>query len=682
MEVVLLIGTNVKSTNYTVIFNSQFLELKQQNTLSLFSLPSLLSIMFYYLLQVLFNLLFVESIRIYCNCLLNRKNLKSRAFPYYIGSDQQQDSNFLRYIRWSRSKYLTFGLAYIVPALFCCLVLLFVDDSLKLFIESFSLIEPPYSSLTSNQTNLLSILPSITQTPEDNYPKLGLLALCFMFTTFVLLMTVILIFIAVKGWTQHFSLGKLNDLNKLGSTSSYSNSLATNYNQLTLNSLKQNGTSGPQIPQLNTLAGLNNIDNSFLSSQLDPSLLPNSNAKRATIVLLIIVLIGQMICWMIWLAICHLNSRLNVRLDFHQFVDLEFQENSSIGGILQILIATFSVINVAQSLFILASAFHKNNKINSSSIDPTERNLFNSKLQFQKWLPICVRKTGASPLPLIGGNQLSSSALNSSASIQHIQQSQLMIQPNNGTNQQSVFFYTLDPNQLNNQPGDLNNQQNLNQPPSPIIKLNNSNLLNHHHTMMNRNSNNYLARDINTMYRPAKHNDYLLANSTTNRLLNANNINSKSQHNLAPYLQQQHQQKKPQFYSTNQRFSIPDVNPYAPPVPIDDHRLNEQLINNNLVNNGQDDYEEVMPNFNYLNSNIVQPGNSILNATNSVILNRNAQNTLRMLNNKNSSKPNSINCDNSFNNIPILNNNYNNQQQFEIEQDIYESVESPCIYTR
>ena len=705
MEIILLIASNKKSINYSNIFNSP------NQPLSVLSVPSLLAILFYYLLQVLFNLLLIESIRIYCNYLLNRRTLKSRGYIYYTGTDQQIDSNLLKYIRWSRSKCLTYGLAYLLPLLSCCLILLFVEDGLKFFISSLLLIEPPVSSLTTPSNQVPP--PIVNQImPEDNYPQLGLLILCFAFTYLVLFMAILLIFIAAKGcWRlqRNFTLGKLNDSHKFGSSTTYSNTLSTaNYNQLTLNSLKQNGTSGPQIPQINTLSAMNNnIDNSLCSAQLDPGYLLTNYTKRATMKLLIIVLIGQTFGWSIWLALCHLNSRLNAHLDDHQFNDADQQEQHALSAILQVLVVIFACLNIAQSIFVLASAFHKNHKINSSSIDATDRNLFGSKMQFGlKCLPICVRKTGASPLPLIGGNnQLSSSALNSAAS--SIQQSQLMIQPNIGsTGQQPVYFYSLDPNQLNSQSNQLNNQPV--QPSSPIIKLNNTNF---HTMMLNRNTNNYLTRDVNTMCRQAaKHNDYLLANTTTtnNRILNG----SKSQHNLVPYLIQQQQQSRPQSYaSSNQRFQ--DVNPYAPPVLIDDHRLNEHLINENLLtnqlSNDQGDYEEVLPaNFDYLNSTIVQPGqqqqqtNILLNAANSAaIMNRHSQAAAVRLStnlngNKNStsSRTNSTNSDNpnSFNNLQQYIPNYNtnghstllhqNGQQFESEQDIYESVESPCIYTR
>lgn len=721
MEVIILIETNQQNINYTNIFNKNQPIDDHNEQLTILSVPSLLSIIFYYLIQLLFNLLLIESIRIYSNYLLNRRTLKTRGYLFYTGNgDQHQQikSNLLNYIRWSRSKYLTYGIAYILPLISCGLILLFVDDSLKFFISSLLLIEPPISNnnLSSSTINQLPPPPpSIINnhfTPEDNYSQLGLLILCFALTYFVLFLAILLIFVAAKGCyslQRHFTLGKLNDSHKFGSTSTYSNALSTaNYNQLTLNSLKHGGTTAPQIPQIthqiNTLSALhhNNIDNSLCSTQLDPSFLLTNYTKRATMKLLIIVLIGQTICWSIWLALCHLNSKLNANLE--QLVnqsDVQ-TDHTSLSAIIQVLIILFSFLNILQSIFVFSNAFHKNHKINSSTMDPTDRNLFSSKMNFSlKCLPICVRKTGASPLPLIGGNQINSSALNSAAS--SIQQSQLMIPPNGTTNQQqqSVYFYSLDPNQLNNVNQINGNQMNSSvQPPSPIIKLNNANF---HTMMMNKSSNNYLTRDVNTMCRqPAKHNDYLMANSTTNRLLNS----SKSQHNLVPYLIQQQKQNRPQSYaSSNQRFQ--DVNPYAPPVLIDD-RLNDQMINDNLLNDRsntdhQGDYEEVLPaNFDYLNSTIIQPGqqysNSVSNSTIGLI-NRHQATNLRLINNglndnatKNSisSRTNSDNP-NSFNNLQQYLPNYNtngqsnlqhNNPQFESEQDIYESVESPCIYTR
>ena len=718
IEIVILIANNKKNLNYLNIFSSDLKQINHHHhQMTIFSQPGLLAISFYYLLQVLFNLLLIESIRIYCDYLLNKRTLKTRGFIYYTGTEQQIDSNLLKYIKWLRNRYLTYGLVYLVPLFTCGLILLFIDDSLKFFISNLLLVELPASNLTSNLSTTNNFFSQI-QTPEDNYPQLGLLILCFAFTYFVLFLSILLIFIAAKGcWhlQQNFTLGKLNETNKFGSTSTYSNTLSTNYNQL--NTLKHgNSTSGPQIPQINTLSAINNIgDNSLCSAQLEPSYLLNNYTKRSTMKLLIIVLIGQTFCWSIWLALCNLNSRLNAHLDYPLFneLDPQQQDHSSLSSLLQVLIAIFSCLNVAQSFFVLASAFHKNHKVNSSSIDPTDRNLFGSKIQFGlQWLPICVqRKTGASPLPLIAGNQLSSAASS-------IRQSQLMIQPNGTSSQQPVYFYSLDPNQLNNanqiSNHQLNNTSNLNHhqlnsqnviqsPPSPIIKLNNINF----HTMVNRANNNYLAREVNTMCRPTvKHNDYLIATSTNNRILNNNNntSSSKSQNNMLPFLIQQQQQQRPQSYaSSGQRF---DVNLYAPPVLLSD-RLNGQLINENLKNNQlndeQGDYEEVLPNFGYLNSSILQPGqannnnslnNILLNATNSTMLNRHSQATLRLLNNSNKTNSTTVSSDNSsnsFNNLQFMSNYSNGQSnmqqqngQFESEQDIYESVESPCagIYTR
>ena len=710
MQVVLLVVNNKHNIDYSSVFAGDAKQPPQMT--AALSLPYLLAIAFYYLLQVLFNLLLIESIRIYCNYLLNKRTLKSRGYLYYSGADQQLDAKLLRYIRWSRSRYLTYGLAYLVPLFACCLILLFVEDSLKFFIASLLLLEQPPSAAGSPTGNLFAI----TQTPEENYPQLGLLILCFSFTYFVLFFAILLIFIAAKGcWRLQQSAGKLNETNKFGS--SYSNTLSTsNYNQLTLNSLKPpggGGTSGPQIPQINTLAAINStIDNSLCSGQLDPGYLLTSYTKRSTMKLLIIVLIGETFCWSIWLALCQLNSRYNAHLHNHQFNE-PAGEHSSLSGILQVLVVLFSCLNLAQSLFVLASAFHRNHKINSSTIDPTDRNLFSSKIHFGlQWLPICVRKTGASPLPLIGGNQLNSSALNSAAS--SIQQSQLMIQPtNSAASQQPVYFYSLDANQLNSQ---LNgNQTNFGgqvptqQPPSPIIKM--SSNFPHHTMMMNRNNaNNYLSRDASTLCRqPAKYNDYLMATSTNQRPMN-----NKMQHNLVPFLMQQQQAPKsrPQSYASSncpQRYG--DVHPYAPPVPINDHRLSEQLIGHHQLNDDQADYEEVLPNFGYLNSSIVQPGqanigqanvgqtNSILlNATSSTMLNRHST-AMRLTNGGCPKLPmNGENSTNSFNSLHQFVSNYgangqpassnqqqqsNVPQQFETEQDIYESVEPPCIgYTR
>lgn len=716
MQIVLLVVNNKRGVDYSSVFSGDSKQPPQMT--AALSLPYLLAIAFYYLLQVLFNLLLIESIRIYCNYLLNKRTLKSRGYLYYSGVDQQLDAKLLRYIRWSRSRYLTHGLAYLVPLFACCLILLFVEDSLKFFIASLLLLEqPPVGALATGSPT--GNLFAITQTPEDNYPQLGLLILCFAFTYFVLFLSILLIFIAAKGcWRlqQNGTAGKLNEsAHKFGSTSSYSNTLSTsNYNQLTLNSLKPpggGGTSGPQIPQINTLSAINStIDNSLCSGQLDPGYLLTSYTKRSTMKLLIIVLIGQTFCWSIWLALCQLNSRYNAHLHYHQFNE-PADQHFSLSGLLQVLVVLFSCLNIAQSLFVLASAFHRNHKINSSTIDPTDRNLFGSKIHFGlQWLPICVRKTGASPLPLIGGNQLNNSALNSAAS--SIQQSQLMIQPaNSAAGQQPVYFYSLDANQLNSQ---LNgNQSNFGaqmstqnaQPPSPIIKM--SSNFPHHTMMMNRNNaNNYLSRDASTLCRqPARYNDYLLATSTNQRPLN----NGKLQQNLVPFLipQQQPPKSRPQSYaSSNCAPRYGDVHPYAPPVPINDHRLSEQLIGHHQLSDDQADYEEVLPNFGYLNSSIVQPGqasqtNSILlNAASSTMLNRHPQATAMRLANGAAGCPklNGENSTNSFNSLHQFVSNYgangqpassnhqqqvNVQQQFETEQDIYESVEPPCIgYTR